>query len=254
MQEAEWLSSTDPAAMLTLLQHWNEYSTRPTAISTYRTSDRKLRLWVEACRAGRDDKPWGSYDLDTPSGLRAACERWARCDHQSVMPVNPLPVRAALLRDIIGNPFRLVSLEKCPRCDGDGKAHGSDRPFEWTPEKGYPGPCPVCDGFRFVRPPWLTRDALRLAQTCYEERGQDGHLDSALLALLADELEGAGCTDAELLQHLRGLEWCPECQGRSAVDPPVANWCTACTSTGWRPLRSGHVRGCWAVDLIWNKE
>ena len=35
---------------------------------------------------------------------------------------------------------------KCHRCEGDGKAHGADRPFDWTPEVGYPGPCPVCDG------------------------------------------------------------------------------------------------------------
>lgn len=34
----------------------------------------------------------------------------------------------------------------CPKCDGDGKAHGADRPFEWSPECGYPGPCPVCNG------------------------------------------------------------------------------------------------------------
>ncbi len=37
-------------------------------------------------------------------------------------------------------------MKPCPRCDGDGLAHGSDRPFEWTPEVGYPGPCPVCGG------------------------------------------------------------------------------------------------------------
>jgi uncharacterized protein (TIGR02996 family) len=36
--------------------------------------------------------------------------------------------------------------DKCQRCDGDGLAHGSDRPFEWSPEVGYPGPCPVCGG------------------------------------------------------------------------------------------------------------
>jgi uncharacterized protein (TIGR02996 family) len=35
---------------------------------------------------------------------------------------------------------------RCSRCDGDGQAHGADRPFEWSPEKGYPGFCPVCDG------------------------------------------------------------------------------------------------------------
>jgi hypothetical protein len=34
----------------------------------------------------------------------------------------------------------------CHRCDGDGKAHGADRPFEWTGPGTYPGPCPVCNG------------------------------------------------------------------------------------------------------------
>jgi hypothetical protein len=44
-----------------------------------------------------------------------------------------------------------------------------------------------------------------------------GELDPARLAVLADALEEAGCSDAEVLEHLRG-------PGR-------------------------HVRGCWAVDL-----
>lgn len=34
----------------------------------------------------------------------------------------------------------------CDRCDGDGKAHGSDRPFEWSGPGTYPGPCPKCKG------------------------------------------------------------------------------------------------------------
>lgn len=34
----------------------------------------------------------------------------------------------------------------CDRCDGDGKAHGSDRPFEWRGPGTYPGPCPKCKG------------------------------------------------------------------------------------------------------------
>ena len=34
----------------------------------------------------------------------------------------------------------------CQRCDGDGKAHGSDRPSEWSGPWTYPGPCPVCRG------------------------------------------------------------------------------------------------------------
>jgi hypothetical protein len=59
----------------------------------------------------------------------------------------------------------------------------------------------------------------RLAEAVYKERSlPDGTLDTARLAILADALEDAGCTDAELLAHLRGP--------------------------------GEHVRGCWAVDLV----
>jgi len=34
----------------------------------------------------------------------------------------------------------------CDRCDGDGSAHGSDRPFEYSGPDSYPGKCPVCKG------------------------------------------------------------------------------------------------------------
>jgi hypothetical protein len=50
----------------------------------------------------------------------------------------------------------------------------------------------------------------------------EGTLDPARLTVLADALEDAGCTDADLLGHLR--------------------------SPG------PHVRGCWAVDLVLGKE
>jgi hypothetical protein len=50
----------------------------------------------------------------------------------------------------------------------------------------------------------------------------EGALDPARLAVLVDALEDAGCTDAELLGHLRG---------------PGA----ACA-------------GCWTLDLILGKE
>jgi hypothetical protein len=50
----------------------------------------------------------------------------------------------------------------------------------------------------------------------------DGRLDAARLAILADALEDAGCTRAEVVEHLRGP--------------------------------GPHVRGCWVVDLILGKE
>jgi len=68
-----------------------------------------------------------------------------------------------------------------------------------------------------------TPAVVSLAQAAYDERILPaGTLDPARLAVLADALEDAGCSDADLLSHLRG---------------------------------SGpHVRGCWVVDLLLEKE
>jgi hypothetical protein len=65
-------------------------------------------------------------------------------------------------------------------------------------------------------PSWLTPQAVAIARAVYEEGCWDD------LPLLADALEEAGCTSAELLVHLR------------SADP--------------------HVRGCWALDLVLGKQ
>jgi hypothetical protein len=70
-------------------------------------------------------------------------------------------------------------------------------------------------GSVLLDPDWLTSTVMALARQMY-----DTH-DSSAMPLLADALEDAGCTDAELLGHLR--------------------------SPG------PHVRGCWAVDLVLGK-
>jgi hypothetical protein len=70
---------------------------------------------------------------------------------------------------------------------------------------------------------WNHATARRLAEACYEERHlSEGTLDNGRLAILADALEEAGCTDGELLSHLRGP--------------------------------GPHVRGCWALDVLLGKE
>ncbi len=70
---------------------------------------------------------------------------------------------------------------------------------------------------------WNDSLVARLAQATYEECDlPDGTLDNGLLAILADALEEAGCTDTDILGHLRG------------PDP--------------------HVRGCWPVDLCLGKD
>jgi hypothetical protein len=90
--------------------------------------------------------------------------------------------QAVLLRDLFGNPFRPVALD----------------------------------------PTWLTPTVVSLAQAAYDHRTLPaGTLEDDRLAVLADALEEAGCTDADILGHLRGL--------------------------------GPHVRGCFAVDLVLNK-
>ena len=69
-----------------------------------------------------------------------------------------------------------------------------------------------------IDPAWLALDngaIVKIAQRIYEERA------FADLPILADALEEAGCTNAELLAH--------------------------CRHPG------PHVRGCWAVDLLLGK-
>jgi hypothetical protein len=63
---------------------------------------------------------------------------------------------------------------------------------------------------------WLTTNAINLARTIYDGRAFDH------LPILADALEEAGCTDADILTH--------------------------CRQPG------EHVRGCWVIDLMLGKK
>jgi len=98
-----------------------------------------------------------------------------------------LPEQCAILRELFGPlPFRPISFAKAWRS-------------------------------------WNAATVPQLALAAYEERNLPAAtLDPPKLALVADALEDAGCTDAELLGHLRGP--------------------------------GPHVRGCWALDLVLGKE
>ena len=97
---------------------------------------------------------------------------------------------AAILRDLAGNPFRPDA--------------------RWQPHE------------HLLSRDWWLAQIESLALAAYERRNPDGTLDPVRLAVLADALEEAGCTAAELLDHCR--------------------------------QRDKHVRGCWVVDLLLGKE
>ncbi len=70
---------------------------------------------------------------------------------------------------------------------------------------------------------WRTPAVAELARAAYEQRALPaGTLEADRLAVLADALEEAGCTDEAILGHLRGP--------------------------------GPHVRGCFALDLVLGKE
>jgi hypothetical protein len=85
--------------------------------------------------------------------------------------------------------------------------------------------CVFSNPFRPVSldPTWRTPTVLSLATAAYEERIlPSGHLEADRLAILGDALEDAGCTNAEVLAHLRGP--------------------------------GPHVRGCWVLDLLLDRK
>ncbi|HYT93765.1 MAG TPA: hypothetical protein VEL76_33910 [Gemmataceae bacterium] len=221
MTEAEWLSTDDPVLMLHFLEGEGRASARKlrlTACACCRRLWHLLpekrraaieamegfadRLVSEAARATYEDAdvighPSGEYavyytSLPTRS-FRTAVYNVAHCAALTVSDAAPSASRTRareaeraaqleLIRCVFGNPFRPVSVVRS----------------------------------------WKTRDKVTLARAAYEERTLPARtLDPARLAALADALEQARCTDADLLGHLRGP--------------------------------GPHIRGCWVVDLVLGK-
>jgi hypothetical protein len=217
MNEREWDSSTDPLRLLRSVRRGRRRG----------PSERKLRLFACACcrrvrgavkgrwqreavelaeryadgaadyldllaAQGRAWEAAGCESVDAvaiPAVLTAspdADDLWAVAGSVAALAKNPAAVavaQAALVRELFGNPLRPVTVD----------------------------------------PPWLTPTVRALAQAAYNDALRpSGHLDPARLAIVADALEEAGCTESGVLDHLHGC--------------------------------GPHVPGCWAVDLVLAKE
>jgi hypothetical protein len=231
--EVEWLASSDPGSLCQILGYLQYHA-------GYRISARKWRRFALACvrRVAHVFKDWrtpglvdavdqfadgisgeqelyrlwmlagdppsldgGSPDDCPPEQRAAACAGTALgfaatgrvesfeaknaagwAQEAAEDPQAEAQAQAALLRDLFGNPFRPVGID-------------------------------------LARP---TPTVVSLSLAAYNERLlPSGYIDPARLAVLADAVEEAGCTDRAILDHTRGP--------------------------------GPHVRGCWVVDQLLNK-
>lgn len=251
-----WLACGEPRSMLSYLKR---------QVNFEKAETRRLRLFVEACRAAHDGKTGSSGEwakLNTDVAVRASVDFWTG----GTVP-NDRHVIAAIFRDVFGDPWKLISLTvDCWDCDG----HGLLDPDTGVGfDEGVS--CDGCNGNGKRNPPrWLTPQILSLAQAAYDDRQRDGTLDAARLAVLSDALEEAGCADAYILRHLRGEEVCPECLGepskplmgggmmRIGSGPPMrvtsaAIVCDRCLGKGLIAKRGPCYRGCHVVDRLLGK-
>lgn len=257
MTEAEWLASNDLHRML-------DYFSQRAGWLRGVPSERKLRLFGCACCRvlgryldERDQQAvelaecWADgkdvhdqlYDLVSNSqgitrslhwvdaiGVVTAISHFAQ-RHDCVV----LPAYAGLLRDIIGNPFNALKVDRrwvTPRVLSLAQAAYAERERD----------CPACSKRRCS---WCGSNRacasvdcpLSICKTCCETgRIENGTLDPFRLAVLADALEEAGCDSEDLLWHLRGLE-------RHQFHPSYQV-----------PMQGPHVRGCWALDWVLGRE
>jgi hypothetical protein len=232
MTEADWSSRTDPQAMLEFLR------------ASGNLSQRKARLFAVACCR----RLWHLLEDKGSREAVETAERYAEgeaSDRELTTARNVAFMATRALDRSVGlydahavNLARVADTVCCQPAadiaqaaaeqtanshDGD-RARRRKRARQAALLRDIFGPLPFrsVTVFPSVRT-WNDATVVRLAQAAYEQRSLPaGTLDNARLAVLADALEEAGCTDAELLAHLRS---------------PGA-----------------HVRGCHAVDAILGRD
>jgi hypothetical protein len=314
MTEQEWLTSDDPAALLDWCQSSANNGSDLGPYCNHFVSDRKLRLFAVACcrhiwQFLTDERSRKAVEVAEryadgramEEQLSGSCRNWGPCETTAVRAaefvvsayIGEAITQAALLRDIIGNPFRPVALPLGPL------------DYFMKPPSWHKGPT-YGQGYYLTQCSWLTPTVRSLAQAAYEERVskacerckwpgatiregfdavqavidwgklkkschichgtgrvESGELDPNRLGILADALEDAGCEDEDVLRHLRGEERCTngfEQHGKHYEFLRYGGWweekhlCKSCNGTCWRPLRGPHVRGCWVLDLLLGKE
>jgi hypothetical protein len=228
MTEAEWLACTDLITMLEFLQD--------------RASERKLRLFTVACaRLIWEKITWEllrqaveiaeryadstAWVLEFVASRRRVQNFFIRRQglHEADLWFRSSPEHLQVYESCWATTFSLAGLNDLARSTDwniGACLTGRYQPNLLRDIFGSHSFRPVA-----LDPAWLAwHDGTipRLAEAIYEDRElPTGNLARDRLAILADALEDAGCSDPEILGHCRGP--------------------------------GPHVRGCWVVDLLLGK-
>lgn len=212
MTEADWLASEDPAAMLRWWRDRQASAAQPIFPSK---DDRKLRLFACACCAanGTALASVDAYERDGPPAQDGVQDHtdlmWAKGWTERSPRVSQAR-KAALLRDVVGNPYRPVTIAREVReCCGK----------RWANADG-PQYCPTCGDLAacsLQREAWLTPQVLSLARAAYEERERTCRL----------------CNGAAWVQPYPRSAYgtkpnCPDCNGAGRIDDGTLDPLTLC--------------------------
>jgi len=203
MTEAEWLACDDPRPMLEFVRG--------------KVSDRKLRLLVVACCRS----VWHLLTDDRSRRAIEVAERFADGTASDVELASAWEAAGEVSPAEHGGAARDRAWRNAHAAAWYAAEADVPDPAAWHVVEAAVCVVLLRDLFGTVMRPrvvdqrWLTSAVVPLAQSIYDERTFER------LPVLADALEDAGCTDADVLSHCRGP--------------------------------GPHVRGCWVVDLLLGK-
>jgi hypothetical protein len=236
MTEQQWQQSADPAAM------WQVVA--PTA------TERQCKHFVEACRTSLNDQ----YHWVGVRNYKDAASDW--CNRPAYLPQLPKDFPLSdLLREIFGNPWRryasedgILYLDALLNQDiGKYLRSGIGHIDEWLrwENSAIPRMAQAISGEIITCPNCLGCGGPERCDFCNQTGRIMTAFDPAVMPLIADMLEEAGCLETSILDHLRGRErWdCASMCGHRHNDN-----CSLANGTGFKP--ANHVRGCWALELF----
>jgi hypothetical protein len=224
MTEAEWLVPPDPLRLVNHLWRWRPYPV--TARKTRLLVCASLRrIWHRLSEKGRQILEVVERHADqlVPyAELEAANFRYAECHSREDYAVYYGASSSAGLRTLLRTILSYAA-ESAEEASG-GESGPQDRIETASCPESVAQSRLVREIFRnpfrlvAINPAWMTWHGglvVSMAQTMYDSR------DFSDMAILADALEEAGCSNEEFLDHCRS--------------------------------RDEHVRGCWVLDAIMNK-